>query len=146
MDDLGAMLPTMDYNVQQAARQRIRWKYAQQQRHCRHPDNSNTVWPSAMTAFMTPAARSCPVADRLPSWISRHSIRSYLETLKTIIKKKGDYVEGFFNARQWVGRLGWNSSAPWPYRIVGVYYYDVYKPDSWMELNQCQSHGHGRTL
>jgi hypothetical protein len=60
-----------------------------------------------------------------------------LETLKAIIKK-GDYVEGFQRANGW-GGLGYGGFVgAMAMQGLLAYYYDVYKPDSWMELNQCR--------
>ena len=142
MDDLfDAMLPTMDRELQQAARQRIPLEIL-------HNGNAttdgtadtNTVWPANVTAFMT---RDWPqvMPGRKPGYQAGFLVIQpdpvVLDQLKAIISK-GDYVEGFQRANGW-GGLGYGGFVgAMAMQGLLAYYYDVYRPDSWMELNQCR--------
>jgi hypothetical protein len=141
MDDLfDAMLPTMDYDQQQAARQRIPLEILHNANATAGTDNTNTVWPANVTAFMT---RDWPqvMPGRKPGYQAGFLViqpdPTVLDELKAIIRK-GDYVEGFQRANGW-GGLGYGGFVgAMAMQGLLAYYYDVYRPNSWMELNQCR--------
>jgi hypothetical protein len=102
--------------------------------------DTNTVWPSNVTAFMT---RDWPqvMPGRKPGYQAGFLVIQPDPTVfdeLTAIIQKGDYVEGFQRANGW-GGLGYGGFVgAMAMQGLLAYYYDVHRPDSWMELNQCR--------
>jgi hypothetical protein len=147
MDDLfDAMLPIQESDTfDMQARQRQRQKEARQRvplEILKHGNGTttNTVWPEHVTAFMTrdwPQVMPGRMAGYQAGFLVIQPDRTAFDEIVAIIKK-GDYVEGFQRANGW-GGLGYGGFVgAMAMQGLLAYYYDVHRPDSWMELNQCR--------
>jgi len=104
-------------------------------------ERPNDVWPSTpVEAFMT---RDWPqvIPGRKPGYqagfiVLRPSQAVFDEIVEVI--KEGNYVDGFQRENGW-GGLGYGGYVgAMAMQGLLAYYYDIYRPFAWMELNQCR--------